>query len=286
MSLRTLFPEQLETAQVQALLTGGVGPRPIALASTVSPGGVRNLAPFSFFNAFCANPPMVGFAPNRRGRDGSAKDTYLNAVATREFVIATVSHAMVQQMNIASAEYPGAVDEFVKSGFTPRPALRVRPDLVGESPFQMECRLHQVVELGSGPGSGLLLVGEVLAFHAREDCWEGGAMHPGRLDLVGRHGGSFYCRAAGAALFELPKPTGHPIGFDALPEPLKRSTILTANDLGRLAHRTTLPDLAQPVRRAGDPGSAPALERAIQRALERDDLDEAWRLAILRLEAS
>jgi flavin reductase (DIM6/NTAB) family NADH-FMN oxidoreductase RutF len=283
MSLRTLFPEQLDAAQVQAVLTGGVGPRPIALASTVSPEGVRNLAPFSFFNAFCAHPPMVGFAPNRRGRDGTVKDTYRNAVATREFVIAAVSHAMVQQMNIASAEYPEAVDEFVKSGFTPRPAVRVQPALVGESPFQMECRLHQVVELGSGPGSGLLLLGEVLAFHAREDCWEGGALHPGRLDLVGRHGGSFYCRAAGAAIFERPKPMGRPIGFDALPEPLKRSTLLTGNDLGRLAHVTALPDLTRPQRRDGDPEAAPALERAIQRALDLDDLDEAWRLVGLRL---
>jgi flavin reductase (DIM6/NTAB) family NADH-FMN oxidoreductase RutF len=172
MAFRTILPEQLSPLQAGALLTGGVGPRPIALASTRSLAGVRNLAPFSFFNAFGSNPPMVAFAPNRRGRDGSVKHTYLNAVATREFVIAAVSHAMVQQMNVASAEYPEGVDEFVKAGLTGSPALRVKPDLVAESPFQMECRLHQVVELGAGPGSGLLLVGEVVAFHAREDCWE------------------------------------------------------------------------------------------------------------------
>jgi flavin reductase (DIM6/NTAB) family NADH-FMN oxidoreductase RutF len=283
MAFRTLFPEQLDPVQTGALLTGGVGPRPIALASTISPGGVRNLAPFSFFNAFGSNPPMVAFAPNRRARDGSVKHTYLNAVATREFVIAAVSHAMVEQINIASAEYPEAVDEFVKAGFTPRPALRVSPALVAEAPFQMECRLHQVLELGGGPGSGLLLVGQVLAFHAREDCFVDGALHPGRLDLVGRNGGSFYTRASGAALFELPKPAGHPIGFDALPEPLKRSAILTGNDLGRLASCLERPDLGHPQSMTGDPLDAPGLERAIQRALQREDLAEAWRLAALRL---
>ena len=283
MAFRTLFPEQLDPLQTQALLTGGVGPRPIALASTVSPAGARNLAPFSFFNAFGANPPMVAFAPNRRGRDGTVKHTYLNAVATREFVIAAVSYAMVQQMNIASAEYPEAVDEFVKAGFTPRPALRVKPDLVAESPFQMECRLRQELELGSGPGSGLLLVGEVLAFHAREDCWEGGALHPRRLDLVGRNGGSWYTRAGGAALFELPKPVGQPIGLDSLPQPILASSILTGNDLGRLANCAERPPLGRPERRDGDPEDGPGLERGIQKALLNDDLAEAWRLVALRL---
>jgi len=283
MAFRTILPEQLSPLQAGALLTGGVGPRPIALASTRSLAGVRNLAPFSFFNAFGSNPPMVAFAPNRRGRDGTVKHTYLNAIATREFVIAAVSHAMVQQMNVASAEYPEGVDEFVKAGLTGSPALRVKPDLVAEAPFQMECRLHQVVELGAGPGSGLLLVGEVVAFHAREDCFQGDALDPGRLDLVGRNGGSWYTRASGAALFELPKPMGHPIGYDALPEPLRASAILTGNDLGRLANSAKLPDLGRAERREGDPLDLPGLERAMQKALLAEDLPEAWRLAGVRL---
>jgi flavin reductase (DIM6/NTAB) family NADH-FMN oxidoreductase RutF len=283
MSFRTILAETLDPAHALALLTGGVGPRPIALASTVSPAGVRNLAPFSFFNAFGSNPPMVAFAPNRRGRDGTVKHTYLNASATGEFVLAAVSWAMVQQMNVASAEYPDGVDEFGPSGFTPLPALRVRPALVAESPFQMECRLHQVVELGSGPGSGLLLVGEVLAFHAREDCLDGDTLDPGRLDLVARSGGVWYTRASGAALFQVPKPVGCPIGYAALPAVLRQSSILTGNDLGRLAHSAQLPDLAAAQRRAGDPADGPGLERAIQRALQVPDLAEAWRLAGLRV---
>lgn len=283
MSHRTIFPAELDPIATNALLCGGVGPRPIALASTVSVEGVRNLAPFSFFNAFGSNPPMVAFAPNRRGRDGTVKHTYLNAVATGEFVIAAVSHAMVQQMNVASAEYPEGVDEFQKSGLTPGPATRVKPALVLESPFQVECRLHQVVELGQGPGSGLMLIGEVLAFHAREEAFVDGILHPDRLDLVGRLGGAFYARASGAALFQVAKPVGRPIGWEALPEALRASRILTGNDLGRLANSAALPDLEASEPRPGDPEGVEALERAIQAALRREDPAEAWRLAGLRV---
>ncbi len=285
MALRSILPSELGPIETNALLCGGVGPRPIAFASTISPEGVRNLAPFSFFNAFGSNPPMVAFAPNRRGRDGTVKHTYLNAVATGEFVVATVSYGMVQQMNVASAEYGDGVDEFIKSGFTPAPARLVKPALVAESPFQMECRLHQVVELGSGPGSGLMLIGEVRCFHAREDCFAQGILHPDRLDLVGRNGGAFYTRASGAALFEIAKPAGQPIGWDQLPEALKESHVLSANDLGRLANSAELPDLEGVEARPGDPSGAVQLEEAIHRALQREDLSEAWRLVGLRLKS-
>lgn len=283
MSHRMILPADLSPIETNALLCGGVAPRPIALASTISAGGVRNLSPFSFFNAFGSNPPTVAFAPNRRGRDGSVKHTYLNAVATGEFVIAAVSHAMLHQMNVASAEWPEGVDEFPKCGLTPVPALHVKPGLVGESPFQMECRLNQVVELGTGPGSGLMLIGEVLAFHVREDCFVDGVLHPDALDLVGRNGGAFYTRASGAAVFQVPKPAGKPLGYDALPEALKQSHILTANDLGQLANSPGLPDLAAMQRRPGDPVDGEGLERAMQAALARNDLDEAWRLAAPRV---
>jgi len=286
MSQRTILAADLSPIETNALLCGGVGPRPIALASTVSREGVRNLAPFSFFNAFGSNPPMVAFAPNRRGRDGTVKHTYLNAVAVEEFVIASVSHAMLQQMNLASAEYPEGVDEFEKSGFTPLPARFVKAALVAESPFQMECRLHRAVGLGSGPGSGLMLIGEVLAFHAREDCFEGDLLHPDRLDLVGRNGGAFYTRASGAALFEIAKPVGRPIGYDALPEVLRRSHVLTGNDLGRLANSAELPDLSTLKRLGQDPIGNEDLEKAIQAALLVGNLAEAWRLVAVRTGAA
>ncbi len=284
MPRRLLLPADLGPLETNALLCGGVSPRPIALASTLSAAGVRNLSPFSFFNAFGSNPPTVAFAPNRRGRDGSVKHTYLNAVATGEFVIAAVSHAMLHPMNVASAEWPDGVDEFPKCGLNPEPARFVKPALVAESPFQMECQLKQVVELGSGPGSGLMLIGEVLAFHVRDDCFVDGILHPDALDLVGRNGGAFYTRASGAAVFQVPKPSGKPIGYDALPEPLKASRVLTGNDLGQLANSPTLPDLASPRRLPGDPNTPESLDQAIHRALGQGLLDEAWRLAGLRLE--
>ena len=286
MSHRTILASDLGAVDTNALLCGGVAPRPIALASTISARGVRNLSPFSFFNAFGSNPPTVAFAPNRRGRDGTVKHTYLNAVATGEFVIAAVSHAMLYQMNVASAEWPEGVDEFPKCGLTPGPARFVNPALVEESPFQMECRLKQVVELGSGPGSGLMLIGEVLAFHVRENCFVDGILHPDALDLVGRNGGAFYTRASGTAIFQVPKPAGKPLGYDTLPAALKQSHILTANDLGQLANSPDLPNLSAMPRRPGDPVDGEGLERAMQAALARNLLDEAWRLAGLRLAQS
>lgn len=283
MATRTILPADLSPAETNALLCGGVAPRPIALASTLSQDGIRNLSPFSFFNAFSSNPPMVAFAPNRRARDGSVKHTYLNVVATGEFVIAAVSHAMLHQMNVASAEWPDGVDEFPKCGLTPLPATRVKPALVAESPFQMECRLHQEVALGAGPGSGLMLIGEVLAFHAREEGFVEGLLHPDRLDLVGRNGGAFYTRASGGAVFEVPKPAGRPLGYDALPDVLKASRILTGNDLGRLANSPGLPNLGAATRQTDDPRDAEGLERALQAALAANNLEEAWRLAALRV---
>jgi flavin reductase (DIM6/NTAB) family NADH-FMN oxidoreductase RutF len=283
MSYLSILPGELSPLETNALLCGGVAPRPIALASTISAGGVRNLAPFSFFNAFGSNPPTVAFAPNRRARDGTVKHTYLNAVATGEFVIAAVSHAMLQQMNVASAEWPDGVDEFPKCGLMPVRARFVKPDLVEESPFQMECLLQQVVELGHGPGSGLLLIGQVLAFRVREDCFVHGVLHPDLLDLVGRNGGAFYTRASGAAVFELPKPSAEPIGYDALPRALKLSHILTGNDLGQLANSVALPDLSKVVRKPGDPSNPAGLDHAIRRALVARNLREAWRLVGLRL---
>jgi len=279
--MKTILPGDLDPISTNALLCGGVGPRPIALASTLSAAGIRNLAPFSFFNAFGSNPPMVAFAPNRRARDGSVKHTYLNATATGEFVIAAVTYAMLQQMNIASADYAQGVDEFVKSGLTPLPATVVGPALVAESPFQMECRLHREVPLGDGPGSGLMLIGEVVAFHVREDCLEHGLLQPNRLDLVGRNGADWYTRASGAALLRVAKPVGQPMGYDALPGPLKASEILTGNDLGRLANCDARPGPGRAV--PGDPEDADGFDRAIHEALKREDLTEAWRLAERRL---
>ncbi|MFZ9999209.1 MAG: flavin reductase family protein [Holophagaceae bacterium] len=274
--MKTIEAKDLSPTETNAWLCGGITPRPIALVSTLNSEGSRNLAPFSFFNAFGSNPPTIAFAPNRRGRDGSLKDTYQNIKATEEFVVATVSYSMTEQMNISSADYPSTIDEFVKSGFTPERSKWIRPALVKESPFQMECRLNQIVELGSGPGSGLMVIGEVLCFHIAEDCLLDNLPDPERLDQVGRNGGSFYTRAHGEALFKVAKPVGKPIGYDALPDSLKQATFLTANDLGRLAnsdHRPSFENFRSP---RDSQITKRELEHSISEAIRHHRLEDAW----------
>lgn len=274
--MKTILAKDLSPIETNAWLCGGITPRPIALVSTIDGEGDRNLAPFSFFNAFGSNPPTIAFAPNRRGRDGSLKDTYRNIQATKEFGVATVSFAMTEQMNISSADYPSTIDEFVKSGFTPEKAKFIKPMLVKESPFQMECRLNQIIELGSGPGSGLMIIGEVLCFHIAEDCLLNNLPDPERLDQVGRNGGSFYTRAHGAALFQVAKPSGKPVGYDALPASLKASTFLTANDLGRLANTDHIPSF-ESFRSPTDAHiSKKDLEQSILEAIRNHRLEDAW----------
>ncbi len=205
---RHIKSSDLSPQDALALLVGGVSPRPIALVSTLSKDGINNLAPFSFFNAFGSNPPMVAFCPARRTRDGTLKDTYHNLMATKECVIQAVTYSMVKQVNITSAEWPPEVSEFEKSGLTPIPSHIVKPKRVKESPFQMECRLKQMISFGEGKGSGNIAICEVLLFHIAEKVLKDGLIYPPFLDVVGRCGGVFYTRASGDALFELPQPKG------------------------------------------------------------------------------
>lgn len=239
-------PENLKVPEVHKLLLGGVGPRPIALVSTVSKQGVRNLSPFSFYNVFGANPPYVAFSPARRGRDATFKDTYNNVVETEECVINSVNFFMVEQISYASTEFPPEVDEFEESGLTPVDSLIVKPPRVAESPFQMECKVEQVINLGNGNASGNLVLCRVLLIHAAEEIFENGIISPYKIDLVGRMSGEYYCRANGDAVFELTKPTGKPsLGFKNLPDEWKKSEILSANDLGKLCHLESLPSLEE-----------------------------------------
>lgn len=236
-------PKDIELKTVFGYLLGGIGPRPIALASTVDAEGQINLSPFSFFNAFGANPPTVGFSPSRRLRDNSTKDTYSNLLATGECVISAVTYAMVQQVSLASTEYPSDVNEFEKSGLTAVPSDLVAPPRVKESPFQMECRLTQMIELGGKHASGNLALCEVVKFHIDEDLFVNGVIHPDNIDLVARMGADFYCRANGEAIFEVKKPIGHTgIGYDSLPEFIRRSKVLTANNLAQLGNCESIPD--------------------------------------------
>ena len=237
-------PKNTPVPTVHQYLLGGVAPRPIALVSTLSADGIRNLTPFSFFNAFGANPPTIAFSPARRGRDGTFKDTYNNLLATKECTVQAVTHAILHQVNLASAEFPSNVDEFVKSGLTPIASTIVKPPRVKESPFQMECVLKQMIPLGEGKASGNLAICEVVMMHIAEDILEGTVINPARIDHIARNGGNWWSRITGAAAFKLAKPEdGHLIGYDGLPEFVRRSMVLSANNLAQLANWPAIPSL-------------------------------------------
>jgi flavin reductase (DIM6/NTAB) family NADH-FMN oxidoreductase RutF len=225
------------------LLTSSVAPRPIALASTLDRKGHPNLSPFSFFNCFGSNPPMLIFSPLRRMRDGASKHTLDNVREVPEVVINVVSHAMVEQTSLASCEYPRDINEFEKAGFTPLPAKSVRPFRVAESPVHFECRVTEVLETGQQGGAAQLILCEILCMHLKDEILDSdGSIDPNKIDLVGRMGANYYCRASGPAVLTVPKPaTELGIGIDRLPEAIRHSAVLTGNDLGRLASVIELP---------------------------------------------
>ena len=238
----SINPNDLSTAQLQAYLQCAVAPRPIAFASTINAKGQPNLSPFSFFNVFSANPPILIFSPARRVRDNSIKHTLMNVQELQEVVINVVDYAMVQQMSLASTEYAEGVNEFVKAGFTPIPSMLVKPYRVQEAPVQFECKVNQVIALGNQGGAGNLVICEVLKIHISEAILDDkGAIVQEKLDLVARLGGNWYSRA-NAGLFEVPKPlTTLGIGVDAIPDFVKNSGLFSGNDLGLLANIDALP---------------------------------------------
>jgi flavin reductase (DIM6/NTAB) family NADH-FMN oxidoreductase RutF len=259
-----------------------VGPRPIALAGTQDADGNDNLAPFSFFNIFGANPPIVAISPANSGKTGEPKHTHLNIEATKEFTISVLSFAQVENANLASAEYPRGVDEFVKAGFTKLKSKLIRPSGVAESPCVLECKLLKKIDIGSGPGSGNLLIGEIVFAHLRKGIRdEAQKLDPKKLDLVARLGGDWYCRSA-AGLFELPKPPHNGIGVDALPKWIKESEILSAKHVSRLASVAETPresglkgaDLEIFERRSNE--SSHEIERRIAELLDNKEVARAW----------
>lgn len=200
-------PKELGIAKFQGLVSGSIAPRPIAFASTIDKDGKPNLAPFSFFNAFGMNPPILVFSPSRSGRDNTTKHTYDNVKEVAEVVINVVNFEMVNKVNDASAEFPKGVNEFEEVGFTMQKSELVRPFRVQESPVQFECKVLQVIETGTMHGAGNLVICEILKMHVNPDILdESGNIDPHKIDLVGRLGGNYYVRASGSALFEVGKP--------------------------------------------------------------------------------
>lgn len=237
-------PKEIPVPKLHAYLLGAVGPRPIAFASTIDKNGNPNLAPFSFFNVFSANPPIAIFSPARSGRTNTTKHTYDNVLEIPEVVINVVTYNMVQQTSLASTEYPKGVNEFIKAGFTPIPSEKIKPFRVKESPVQIECKVIEVKPLGNEGGAGNLVICEVLLMHINENVLDTNqTIDQTKIDLVARMGGNWYCRAHGNSLFEIAKPlTSIGIGVDAIPYDIRNSKILTGNDLGMLGNCETIPD--------------------------------------------
>ncbi len=236
-------PNTIPAHHLHRILLTAVAPRPIAFASTISGSGIANLSPFSCFNAFGVNPSTLIFSPSRSGRTNELKDTYLNIKEVPEVVINVVTYPMVEQVNLASTEFPPEVNEFYKSGFTPIPSEKIKPFRVKESPVQIECKVRKVIETGTGAGAANLVICEVLLIHVDDKVLDKtGMIDTRKLNLVGRMGADYYVKASGQALFTLEKPMSKlAIGVDSLPESVRLSPILTGNDLGRLGSQQMMP---------------------------------------------
>lgn len=236
-------PNEIKNPELLKILQGAIAPRPIAFASTIDKEGNVNLSPFSFYNVFGVNPTTLIFSPARRGRDNTTKHTFENVKEVAEVVINAVSYSMVQQVSLSSTEYPKGINEFEKAGFTPVDSVKVKPPRVKESPVSFECKVREVIETSGEPGSGNLIVCEILFIHVDEKILDKeGNIDPNKIDLVGRLGGDYYTRTNDYSNFTVPKPlTTLGIGVDSLSKEIRNSSILTGNDLGKLGNAENLP---------------------------------------------
>ena len=239
--IKTIDPTELSQPELHHLLLSAVAPRPICFASTVDKEGNVNLSPFSFFNVFSSNPPVMIFSP-AKGRNGN-KHTLENVKEVKEVVINIVNYPIVEQMSLSSTAYSKGVNEFEKSGLTQVESDLIKPPRVGEAPVSMECIVENIIELGDDVGAGNLVLAKVIKIHVNEDYFdENGRLDTEALDLVARLGGSWYSRITKDSLFEIPKPLGiKGIGIDQLPKSVKESKLLSGNNLARLGSLETLP---------------------------------------------
>lgn len=286
----SITPKELTPVQVQAYLQAAVGPRPIALASTIDEDGNANLSPFSFFNIFSSNPPILIFSPARRVRNNTIKHTLINAEATKEVVINIVNYDIVQQISLASTEYGDGVDEFVKAGLTKVKSDVVKSYRVAESPVQLECKVNQIVPLGTEGGAGNLVICEVVKIHIHEHILnENGAIDQAKIDLVARMGGNWYTRA-NAGMFEVEKPlTTLGIGVDSVPDEIKKSDIFVGNDLGKLGNIEHIPTTEevsaflndnQEIRVLLESNNIEEIYRKAKELLDNDKVLDAWKIIV------
>lgn len=285
--------DQLKPSVRQYLLQTAIAPRPICFASTVDQQGRVNLSPFSFFNLFSSNPPIVIFSPSRRVRDNSIKHTLENVREIPEVVINMVTYDMVQQQSLASGEFPKGVNEFIKAGFTEEAASMVRPPMVKESKIKLECRVQEIKELGTEGGAGNLVICEVLCMHIDDQLLDADQIiDPRKLPLVARLGGDWYAVVNEQSLFQVPKPNSElSMGIEAIPVAIRNSKVLSGNDLGQLANLPSIPAI--------DPSfeddhlkhivqyfsvSPEEMERELhqyaKRLLEKDNVVAAWQVLL------
>jgi flavin reductase (DIM6/NTAB) family NADH-FMN oxidoreductase RutF len=274
---KRIDPKEVSTGVLHSYLLGAIAPRPIAFASTIDKEGKVNLSPFSFFNVFGANPPILIFSPARRGRDNTVKHSYENVLEVPEVTINIVDYAMVQQMSLASTEYPKGVNEFVKAGLTEIASEKVKPPRVADAPASFECKVLQVIPTGIEGGAGNLIICEVVLVHIANRVLDAnGKIDPFKLDAVARMGGDWYCRANGDALFTVPKPLEKiGIGIDQLPDEIRLSKVLTGNELAMLANIEALP-LAKQF------SSDTNIHLQVKGLLEKQLIAEAWGLLSIR----
>ena len=290
LNMPSIEPKNVSVAKFHSYLLSAVAPRPIAFASTVDADGKPNLSPYSFFNVFSANPPILVFSPSRRVRDNTVKHTLENIEATGEVVINSVNFEMVHQMSLSSTEYDKGVNEFEKAGLTMLKSEVVKPFRVAESPVQMECKVNDIIKLGTEGGAGNLIICEVLRLHIDDDVLDDdGVIDQKKLDLVARAGGSFYSRAR-KGFFEIPKPLRtRGIGVDRFPDHVKNSMILTGNNLGMLGNVEVLPspeEVAEFIESLSE--RYPDIKNATHREkhklarnyLSFGDLDSAWKILL------
>ena len=284
----TIDPKEIPVAKLHSYLLTAVAPRPIAFASTIDVEGRPNLSPFSFFNVFSANPPILIFSPARRVRNNTTKHTLENVMRIKEVVVNVVNFDMVHQMSLASTEYPDGVNEFEKAGFTMEPSELVKPYRVKESPVQFECKVNEIVHLGEEGGAGNLIICEVVKIHIRSEFLnEDGSLNQEKLDLVARAGGSYYSRAK-AGFFEIPKPLSTlGIGVDAIPNSIRNSTVLSGNDLGMLGNVEGLPsaeDVDKFSRQHPDMMRLDSIKKHTfaKAFLEKNDVLSAWKVLLMK----
>ena len=284
----SINPKEISTGKLHGYLLGAIAPRPIAFASTIDSDGNPNLSPFSFFNVFGSNPPVLIFSPSRRVSNNTTKHTLDNALATKEVVINIVNYDIVQQMSLSSTEYPKGVNEFDKAGFTMLESDEIKPFRVAESPVQFECKVNDVIFTGDKGGAGNLIVCEVVKIHINENILdENGAIDQYKIDLVARAGGSYYSRARDG-FFEIPKPIATlGIGVDAIPSEIRNSTVLTGNNLGVLGNVEQLPNTDTVNNFSKEHPQFIGLETTKKHTfakefLNKNDVESAWKVLLIK----